>query len=363
MLKNKKLKMITKNYIISFLLVFLVAFVFFLRKQIKNNQSSSQSKTYIRVMTYPSFVSPYGPGAQIKKRFESICQCEVRWMKVEDSTLMSQRLQIREDGLGVDLVLGLDQITLISAYQDWRWKKIPLPMKSHFINNMKEWKKDWAIPISWSPLTWIVKKGKNFKNQEKDLPQSFQDLLNPKYKKSITLPHPRTSTLGLQFFYWIYKIFGFKQMGYFLKNLRPQIYTISDSWSSSYGLFQKGFAQLSFSYQTSLVYHRVEEKKNSEYFSASFKEGHPYQVEYVAIPQTCRECQLAQKLIQFLLSKDVQKILMKKNYMLPVVQNITLETEFNKLQKLKLISYKDILPFLSKKKQVLQQWDQIFYRL
>ena len=85
--------------------VIVIGWIFF-------RENSSVSR--LKVMVYPSFLSPYGPALEIKKEFEKICSCTVHWISVEDSTFMTQRLQLSSDGFGVDVVFGLDQLTLSS---------------------------------------------------------------------------------------------------------------------------------------------------------------------------------------------------------------------------------------------------------
>jgi len=301
----------------------------------------------LKVMVYSSFLSPYGPAYDIQKRFEKTCECQIQWMKVEDSTLMIQRLKLRSDGLGVDVVLGLDQLTFNTSNQ--KWKKINLSNKN-FISKAQKWVQPFAIPVSWAPLTFIAR-------QPEYLPQNIEELLDPKFRKKISLPHPRSSTIGFQFYFWIFSLF--KDTRQFLRSFKKQIYTVSHSWSSSYGLFQKEFTYLTFSYQTSIIYHLMEE--NKKYLSARFPEGHPYQVELTAIPKTCVQCDLARDFLTFLLQENIQKILMTKNYMFPVIQGVIEGTPFENLEELPLISYKQINLFLLNKDKHLQTWDHVFY--
>lgn len=313
------------------------------------------SKRYLKIMTYPSFLSPYGPGFEIKQKFENICKCEIRWIKVEDSTLMVQRLKLRSDGMGIDVVLGLDQITLYSAHKEWKWRKISVPTQN-FIPIAQKWtyyQNDSikAVPISWSPLSFISRENNTW-------PKDLLSLVQQNQWK-ISIPDPRYSTLGLQFYFWIFSVFEKEEkISKFLNQLKNQIYSISHSWSSSYGLFQKKFANVTFTYQTSWVYHFIEENKKYSFFT--FQEGHPYQMEYVAIPETCRQCLLAQKFIQFLLKKNSQQILMNKNYMLPVIQGVKENSPFKHLSEWPIISYEKIDMFLSEKKKWLKIWEDIF---
>ena len=329
-----------KNIIIfTALAIFMILGIVFFRKTLPISPK-------LKIMVYSSFLSPYGPAYEIQKQFEKNCECQIQWMRVEDSTLMIQRLKLRSDGLGVDVVLGLDQLTFNTSHQ--KWKKINIS-KKNLISKAQQWVQIFTMPISWAPLTFIAKKQEN-------LPQSIPSLLDPYLRKKISIPHPRSSTIGFQFYFWIFSLF--KDTKSFLRSFKPQVYTVSHSWSSSYGLFQKDFVPLTFSYQTSIIYHLVEEKK--QYFSAYFSEGHPYQVELAAIPETCIQCDLAQDFLKFLLKENIQKILMTKNYMFPVTKDVVQGTPFENLKELPLISYKKIDSFLLKKDEHLKNWDYIF---
>ncbi len=327
-----------KNIFLLILLIGIIGWVLLFQK--------ADPTPKLKVMVYSSFLSPYGPAHEIQKQFEKICGCQIQWMKVEDSTLMIQRLKLRSDGLGIDVVLGLDQLTFNTT--DQKWKEINLSNKN-LIQKAQQWIQPFTIPISWAPFTFIARKPEY-------LPTTVKSLLDPSLRKKISLPHPRSSTIGFQFYFWIFSLF--KNTEQFLHSFKEQIYTLSHSWSSSYGLFQKNFTQLTFSYQTSIVYHLTEE--NKQYFAARFSEGHPYQVELAAIPETCIQCALAQDFLNFLLEKNTQKILMTKNYMFPVTQGVIQGTPFENLEKLPLISYKKIDAFLLKKAQYLKDWDNIF---
>lgn len=312
----------------------------------------NDSLVTLRVMAYPSFVSPYGPSGIIRKEFEKICQCQIYWMSVEDSTSISQRLQLRSDGLKVDVVIGLDQITLDEAYKHSKWTPLNLP-QAQFISSFPLWVKKWAIPITWSPLTFITRK------IDLNSINSIYYLLDSNLKKSITFPHPKSSTLGLQFYFWIYSLIPEDQRKQFLMNLNKNIYKVTDSWSSSYGMFQKRFVDVTFSYQTSLVYHKINDEIGNQYKNLIFKEGHPYQVEYAAVPQTSKNPNLGEKFIHFLLSKKMQGVLMNKNYMLPVVKGVSNGTLFDSLEKVKLIPYQKLPSFLSEKKQLTKEFNKI----
>lgn len=339
-------------------------------------------KPTLRIMTYSSFAGVFGPGESIQKEFETICNCKIKWIKIPDSTLFVQRLSLKKDGFKTDVVMGLDQILLLNA-KKLKWRKITNIKKENFVSPVKDFVSEYFIPYNWSPMTFLAR--------EKINPMDIQDLLNSQYKNNISLPSPKLSTVGLQFYYWIWKSFkiGKKelssplfssepsveklQMYYqsankenntinqfidFLTFFREQLYGLPPSWSTSYALFQRGHVRLSFSYLSSLLYHHQQNQK--DFYAIPFKNGHPFQMEFSAVSDFCTQCNLAQQFIQFLQKLKIQKILFEKNYMFPVNKSLSTDENYKLLSSYnwKFISYeKDLEVFLKHKKLWLDLWD------
>ncbi|MDE0518885.1 MAG: thiamine ABC transporter substrate-binding protein [Bdellovibrionales bacterium] len=301
-------------------------------------------KKVLRVMTYSSFVGVFGPGVHIKKEFEKICDCRVKWIKVPDSTLFVQRLSLKEDGFNTDVVLGLDQLSLKAA-KTLPWKKTKVK-RDVLTFPARDFLSDEFIPYDWSPMSFLAR--------EKLDEMNLSDLLEEKYKNNISLPSPRTSTVGWQFYYWIWFVFKEKTEE-FLKKFKDRLYGLPPSWSTSYALFQRGHVSLSFSYLSSLLYHQ--EQNQPAFRFVLFKEGHPFQVELMAVSGFCTQCELARSFVHFLLTPRIQDLIEQKNYMFPVI-HLNQDSPFkDRLFKLKLIQYDPV--FLDHKEKWLNKWDRL----
>ena len=307
---------------------------------------SLSSKKVLRVMTYSSFVSVFGPGSQIKKKFEKICDCRVKWIKVPDSTLFVQRLSLRADGFKTDVVMGFDQLFLKKA-KKLKWKEVQMS-KDTFSSPAKEFLSKKFVPYDWSPMSFLARKemGKI----------SLNNLLEEKYKNNISLPSPRTSTVGLQFYYWIWSVFKEKTK-MFLKIFKNQLYGLSPSWSTSYALFQRDHVDLSFSFLSSLLYHQEQNQK--DFYFVPFEEGHPFQVELAGVSGFCTQCGLAQRFVHFLIQPEIQQLLRRKNYMFPVAILPDTHLVMEYLPKLDLIQYDQLDLFLNHKEESLDKWDKL----
>ena len=316
--------------------------------------SKNPPKKNLKILTYSSFTGVYGPGRILKERFEIFCECELQWFLAEDSTALLQRFSIVPT---IDIVIGWDQITLRSA-KSKNWEDLSSLRKEFVKSEEKPFNKEfffqdpYFLPIDWAPIGFLYK---DTSLNTKSLKSLFE--INGK----ISFPEPRTSTLGLQLYYWIYEVFegDKKQVADFLKKLKDKIYGPVFSWSMAYGFFQKGQTDMSLSYLSSLLYHQKEQTKES-YFFSFFEEGQPYQVEYVSVSQASTNKELALEFAKFLLLKENQKLMQERHYMFPVSKELT-SHNLLKLNQIKFISYRKLNKFIQKKKELLKLWEENLY--
>ena len=303
-------------------------------------------KPVLRILTYSSFVSLYGPGRLLQKEFEKTCNCRIEWIIAEDSTGLIQRLALP---LKVDLVIGLDQLSLLKT-DPLNWRKLSF-RKEMFVPEVRGFLHLPFTPINWAPIGWIYRAGDFVKKP----PDQISNI--PFLKGKISFPEPHSSTLGQQWYYWIYNHFSGQRedIKNFLQKLKLKMYGRISSWSLAYGFFQREHSQMSLSYLTSLAYHANENPKHPYRF-AYFKGGHPYQVEFVGILKTGNTSK-AEDFLGFLLHKDSQTLIMKTHYMFPAVKGVR-KGIFRKLKIPAFISYKDIKKFQAQEKDLLKLWQE-----
>ncbi len=300
----------------------------------------------IEVLTYGSFMNSWGPGPELAKRFEEKYQIAVSFQDGGDGALLLERLKIRK----ADVVVGLDQFSVEEAAKQFKWERLQ--------GTTARFARDEFYAFDWAPMAFI------YRDKEIVPPESMDDLLSSRFRGQIALQDPRISSPGQQFLFWVFAQKGFP-MGEkgdgargFLTQLAPNIQSISSSWSQAYGLFQSGHAKLVMSYLTSPLYHLIEEGK-SEYRASVFKEGHPIQVEFAGVPAGSLQKEAALLFLSFLLEPESQSIIMKKNYMLPVVDSVKKGTEFDKIPELKLIEGSINLRLGDRKHEMLEIWKRI----
>ena len=306
----------------------------------------------LKVLTYSSFAGVYGPGRKIKEKFESFCDCELQWFLAEDSTALLQRFVLVPE---IDIVIGWDQVTLQIAEKK-QWENLSF-LKKEFIKmkifpEEKFFQNPYFLPLDWAPVGFISRDKNN-------VPLSLKSLY--KVKGKISFPEPRSSTLGLQFYYWIYEVFkgDKKQLAAFLEKLKDKIYGPLFSWSLAYGFFQKGQTDMGLSYLSSLIYHQREEK-NKDFFFSYFEEGHPYQIEFMSVSKESKNKELAVKFAKFLLSEEIQEWIRETHYMFPVSKDIS-DDKLLDLRQIEFISYERLNEFMEQKKELFKLWEESLY--
>ncbi|QKN83324.1 thiamine ABC transporter substrate binding subunit [Scandinavium goeteborgense] len=281
------------------------------------------AKPVLTVYTYDSFSADWGPGPAVKKAFEADCNCELKYVALEDGVSLLNRLRMEGKNSKADVVLGLDNNLLDAATQTGLFAKSGVPTTG--VNVPGGWKNDTFVPFDYGYFAFVYDK-----NKLKNPPKSLKDLVESPQKWRVIYEDPRTSTPGLGLLLWMQKVYGDKAPEAWQK-LAAKTVTVTKGWSEAYGLFLKGESDLVLSYTTSPAYHIIEEKKD-HYAAADFAEGHYLQVEVAARTASSKQPELAEKFLKFMVSPAFQKAIPTGNWMYPVTQ-LTLPDAFNGLVK------------------------------
>lgn len=334
-----------KHFIIFMAVVFSGLMVVYLNTE---NQKVTTENKVVKVYADTSFVSKWGPGPGLAALFEKKNNIKVDFIESSDVAMTLQKISFEGKNSVADAVVGLDQFDLARSANKIKWKEISSDSKIEYTPEIAELTKEKNFLVfDWAPMAFVAKQDLGITIEKLD------DLLKPELKGRIALEDPRTSSPGLQFLVWIFETKGIDEGRTFLKALSRNAHSYSSGWSTAYGLFKNKQVDLVFSYVTSPIYHIVEEK-DSSFVSLEFKESHPMQIEFVGVPDTCKNCDSGIRFAQFLQSDEAQKILMSKNYMLPIVSRIKESTVFDSVKVYK------TKPFQIYGKAKLDEWIQIW---
>ena len=280
------------------------------------------------VYAYDSFIGEWGPGPKLEELFEAETGYDLEFVDCGDGVQILSRAIFEKNAPVADVLIGIDNnlvqkaanAKILAEYKPKNAEKIiPAPLSEALGN-------DWRLtPFDWSQFAMIYDTQSNV-----PAPKSLADLTNDVYRKKIILLDPRTSTPGLGFAAWTVATFKETEaFADFWRKLKPNILTLSPSWSSGYGLFTNGEAPLVISYTTSPAYH-VEYDETDRYQALIFDEPHVMQVEGAGVVRGAPNEKGAKAFIDFLISKEAQEQLPLTQWMYPANSEVPLPDSYKK---------------------------------
>lgn len=213
-----------KHFILFLVAVFTLLSIAYLNK----NQSFlvRDQKPTVKIFTYASFSSKWGPGPVLQEIFEKTCDCKIEFLDGSDSGILLQRLKIEGEKLGADLVIGLDQYDLQKAVVESNWRSLDFSSLEIDQQVKSALKNEYFVPYDWGVLTFIGKVKDN-QNAPATTPTtvSLDQLLQPEYAQKLAMQDPRTSSVGLQFVMWILKTKGEEEGFKYLSEMMKQAHS------------------------------------------------------------------------------------------------------------------------------------------
>jgi thiamine transport system substrate-binding protein len=280
------------------------------------------------VYTYDSFAS-WGPAAFIEKEFEKEYQVDVQFVATADSRAMLSKLisELEAGKQGADIFIGIEAADL-SKVKDY---DLFLPLTEEEVPQLAVVPQDLltdpqnsALPYEHGYIT-LVYDSEAFKDTR--VPQTFEQLLGPQYKRMLILEDPRTSSPGLSFLLWTIQQFG--DPGYldYWKRLLPNVLTIAGGWSEAYDLFLAGEGAIVLSFSTDTAYSMIE--GGSARYRIMLIENQGYRNIYLmGIVRGTEQEELAKKFLNFVLSPKVQERIPTTEWMFPANPQALLPVQF-----------------------------------
>ena len=321
------------HYIIIYLLILLL--------------TSGLKAEKLTIYTYDSFVSEWGPGPIIEKKFEEIYQVDLDLIAVDSASTLLNKVILERSNTKADIVLGLDMNLFNAAEQSDLFS-------NHFLTNLNDriilpinWNSKLFVPYSYGYFAFVYN-NKKLKNP----PVSMDELINLTDAR-IVIQDPRTSTPGLGLLTWMKALYGDRTEKQWSK-LNKKIISVTKGWTDAYyNFFMTGEADIVLSYSTSPAAHIMFED-NYDISAAIFDEGNYLSIEFAGILKSSKNKKMANNFLNFMISKDFQSIIPSTNIMYPV-KNINLPEAYDHLEIPKVIHLepKDIS---EKKEEWINEW-------
>ena len=317
-------------------------------------EQAETTQRSITVYAYDSFVSEWGPGPLVVPKFEEQTGIAVRLISAGNGGELLSKLELERNNPRADVVIGIaeeltDQIVasgLLEPYMPNALQEIPDFL--HFDPTYT------LVPFNYGNYAFIYDSIKI-----DSPPESLDDLLDPRWRRSLILMDPRTSSVGMGLLEWTIAHYGDRYLDWW-EAVRPNVLTIADGWSSGYGLFTQGEAPLVISYTTSPVYHVLYE--DSDRFQALvFDEGNLAVIEGAGIVASSQDKKAAALFIEFLLTEAQQDIAVA-NIMYPVNRNTELPEAFSAAPIPRISLMLDTTVIQRDREQWLRDWVEVMSR-
>ncbi len=278
----------------------------------------------LTIYTYDSFVSEWGPGPIIEKIFEEKYNADVEFFAVDSAATLLNKVILEGDTSKADIVLGLDMNLFDLAEQSELFTTHNINDINSLINLPLKWESNKFIPYNYGYFSFVYNEA-NLATP----PKSMDELINSTNAR-IVIQDPRTSTPGLGLLTWMKALYGDKA-GDEWKKLNKKIISVTKGWTDAYyNFFMAGEADMVLSYTTSPAAHIMFEERY-DILATTFEEGNYITIEFAGILNNSQNKDLANKFLNFMLSKEFQSVIPSTNIMYPVTNIKDLPEAFDKL--------------------------------
>jgi len=311
----------------------LVAFVFLAGCAPANEAPvapASEVRT-LRVMTHDSFAISEG----VLAAFEAENNVKVQFLKSGDTGATLNKAILAKNNPLADVLFGVDNTFLSRALEEDIFEPYPSPLLAEIGDAFKLDASQRALPVDYGDV--CLNYDKAFL-AERNLapPTSLADLTRPEYKSLLVVQNPATSSPGLAFL--LATIANFSEDGYldYWKKLVANDVLVVNGWETAYytefsGSSGNGPRPIVVSYNSSPVFELIyAEKELQEPPTAALVAPKTCfrQVEFVGILKGAQQRQLAEKWVDFMLSKTFQEDVPMQMFVFPVNKNARLDEVF-----------------------------------
>ncbi|MBE0669699.1 MAG: thiamine ABC transporter substrate-binding protein [Anaerolineales bacterium] len=284
----------------------------------------------LTVMTHDSFAI----SEDVVKSFEDANNVKVSFLQSGDAGSVLNQAILTKDAPLADVLFGVDNTFLsraldadiFEAYQSPALSEVP----SEFV--LDETYR--ALPVDYGDV--CINYDKNyFAENNLVVPQSFEDLAKPEYKGLLVVEDPATSSPGLAFMLATRAYFGDGYLDYW-QNLKDNGVVVVDGWETAY---YTNFSASSGKGPQPMVVSYASSPAAEVFFASTPLTESPTgsivassmcfrQIEFVGILKNGQNRDLAQKFVDYMLSKQFQEDMPLNMFVYPVNQTADLPEVF-----------------------------------
>jgi thiamine transport system substrate-binding protein len=292
---------------------------------------SSEPQT-LTVLTHDSFAV----SKEVIQAFEAANNMKVNFLKGGDAGAALNKVVLTKGAPLADVFYGVDNTFLSRALDADIYEAYDSPVLKDISNEFRLDSSYRALPVDYGDVCINYDK-KFFADKSLAVPQSLEDLTKPEYKGLLVMENPATSSTGLAFMLATIKHYGDSFTDYW-KQLKDNGLVVVDGWETAYytnfsASSGHGPQPMVVSYNTSPAAEVIfAEKPLTDAPTASILGPDTCfrQIEFVGILKGTQHRALAEKFVDFMLSKQFQEDMPTQMFVYPVSSGATLPDAFTK---------------------------------
>jgi thiamine transport system substrate-binding protein len=286
----------------------------------------------ITVMTHDSF----SVSEEVVKSFEETNNAKVVFLQSGDAGAVLNKAILTKDAPLADLLFGVDNTFLSRALEGEIFEAYESPALSEIPDEFQLDNSNRALPVDYGDVCINYDKA-YFAENNLEVPKSLEDLTKPEYAGLFVVENPATSSTGLAFMLATVAHFGDSFTDYW-QALKDNGVIVVDGWETAYytnfsASSGRGPQPMVVSYGTSPAVEVVfAEKKPNDAPTASIigPDTCFRQIEFVGILKGTKNRALAEKFVDFMLSKEFQEDVPLQMFVYPIHPDAALPEEFTK---------------------------------
>lgn len=291
----------------------------------------AKKPTALTVMTHDSFAI----SEDVIKNFEDEHEVEIVFILSGDAGSTLNRAILTKEAPIADILYGVDNTFLSRALEEEIFTPYNSPLLQEIPAHLQLDPENRALPVDYGDVCINYDK-KYFKERDLEIPNSLEELLDPKYYGLLVVENPATSSPGLAFL--LATISNFGEEGYldYWKGLKKNGVAVVNDWETAYytnfsASSGKGAQPMVVSYATSPAAEVIfadeilEESPTGSIVGSNtcFR-----QIEFVGILEGTKNRELAELFIDYILSTSFQNDIPLHMFVFPANENAVVPQEF-----------------------------------
>jgi thiamine transport system substrate-binding protein len=286
----------------------------------------------LTVMTHDSFSVSKG----VVESFEEANNARLVFLKSGDAGAALNKAILTKDAPLADVFFGVDNTFLSRALEGDIFEAYESPALSEIQDEFKLDNSNRALPVDFGDVCINYDKA-YFADNKLAVPQSLEDLTRPEYRGLLVVENPATSSTGLAFLLATVAHFGDSFADYW-QGLKENGVVVVDGWETAYytnfsASSGRGPQPMVVSYGTSPAVEVVFAENPVDDTPTASVLGPDTcfrQIEFVGILKGTKNRALAEKFVDFMLSREFQEDVPLQMFVYPVNPKAALPDEFTK---------------------------------